>query len=164
MRSLEAKNIFLDIGPRFVVGGIFLVAAVSKLPMQGEWVETVVADIIFPVSPIALFYASALPWLELTLGLCLILGLFTRFFSVLSIPIIASFITANALALYYDQFGTCGCLGPSIIISHKVALVIDGLLLTGAIVILFQRKHFMALDSRVPHFNQKLHLRNSRSA
>ena len=149
------KNIFLDIGLRLIVGAVFLIAGISKIPMQPEWVEAIIAFKILPL-PLARAYASVLPWLEITIGACLILGLFTRVFSMVSIPIIASFVVANAWILSFGGGGECpSCFGELVTMDNKVALVIDVLLLIGALLIFFQRKHFMALDSRLRHFIRK---------
>ena len=153
----EVKNIFLDIGSRLFVGIVFLIAGISKLPMQSEWIEVMMAHNILP-SPLAYLYASVLPWLEITIGTCLILGLFTRVFSLVSIPIIASFILANAWVLAIDLGGACYCFGELVTIDYKVALIIDALLLIGALLIFFQRKHFITLDSSLTHFIRKLNL------
>lgn len=120
--------------------------------MHPEFVEIVMAYKILPLS-LANLYASALPWLEITIGSCLILGLFTRFFSIVSILVIASFIVGNTIALSYDISGECfscfGVLTELMMMDHRGALTIDALLLTGTLLIFFQRRRFMALDSRL---------------
>jgi len=148
MLGLQLNNRFLGVGLRVIVGVIFLTAGIAKLPMQPEWVEVVMAYKILPLS-LAKPYTSALPWLEIAIGSCLILGLFTRLFSLVSIPIIASFIAGNVIALSYSLSEGCGCFGELITVSHKGALVIDALLLIGVLLIFFQRRHFMTLDSWV---------------
>jgi len=140
----------LDISLRLGVGIISLIAGISKLPMHEKWVEIVTAYRILPL-PLAQLYASALPWLEITIGACLILGLSIRVFSLVSIPIIISFIVANVSALSRGFSGGCGC-GGSISASYETALIIDALLLIGAVLIFLQRRHFMTLDSRLNSF------------
>jgi len=152
--DLQLKNVLLDTGLRFIVGAVFLVAGISKLPLQPEWVESWTAGIILP-SSLIIPYISALPYIEIVVGSCLILGLFTKLFSAISIPIIASFIVGNLMALSYDA--GCGCFGVIIEINHKWALVIDALLFIGAVVIFFRRRRFMTLDSRLSHLF-KVHL------
>ena len=147
--GLQLNNILLDIGLRLFVGVTFLIAGVAKLPMHPEWVEAWTAGRLLPTS-LTTFYISALPWIEIVIGSCLILGLFTRLFSLVSIPIIASFIVANVMAFSWDTGGGC-CFGQVIEITHKWALVIDALLLVGVVLIFFQRRRFAALDSRLTH-------------
>ena len=144
---MQVKNILLDVGSRFIVGIIFLIAGTGKLPMQSEFAAIVIAYEILPLS-IARLYASVLPWLEITIGLCLILGLFTRAFSLISIPLIVSFIVANIRGLTFLS-EECACGGKLITMDYKVALVVDALLLVGALLVFFQRKRFMALDSQL---------------
>ncbi len=148
MQGMPVKNKFLDLGLRLIVGIVFLIAGIGKLPEHSEFVDVVLAYKILPFS-IAVFYASVLPWLEITIGSCLILGLFTKPFSLLSIPIIVSFIFANATALSFGTGEDCGCGGVLIVMDYKVALIIDASLLIGASLIFFQRKRFMALDSQL---------------
>lgn len=155
------KNRSLDIGLRLIVGAVLLTAAISKLPMQEEWVENVIAYRILPVH-LAKLYALALPWLELTTGLCLIIGFGTKFFCSLAILLVTSFIVANVNMLSIDHSGACHCFYGFIkftTLNYKLALLIDVALLIGVILILFQRKHYMALDSQVAYFLPKLKLK-----
>jgi len=147
------KNILLDLGLRVIVGVTFLIAGTAKLPVQPEWVETWMAGKILPTS-LTILYTSALPWIEIVIGSCLILGLFTKLFSLLSILVIASFIVGNVMALVSDLpvlDTLCGCFGVLPPMTHKWALVIDALLLVGAVLIFFQRRRFVALDSWLTH-------------
>jgi len=139
------RNILLGVSLRLSIGTVFLIAGISKLPIHSEWVEIVMAYKILPLH-LARLYALALPWLEITVGVCLVLGLFIRFFSLVSIPMIVSFIVGNAIALSNNNPGGCGCLGQLIMMGYKEALVIDALLLVAAVLIFLQRRHFMALD------------------
>ena len=148
---LGAMKIYLDIGLRIFVGVVFLTAGISKIPMQSEWVELMMAYKFLPPS-LAYFYASVLPWLEITIGTCLTLGLFTRAFSLISIPIIISFIVANVWIVSLDPSGVCHCFGELVTIENRVALAIDVFLLIGALLIFSQRKHFITLDSLLTHF------------
>lgn len=147
---MQLNNTILNIGLRCAVGIMLLTAGVTKLPMHTEWTEVVMAYGILPL-PLIKPYTVALPWLEAAIGSCLILGLFSRLFSLVSLPIIASFIVANATALSYSTPEWCGCFGDWITINHKGALVIDALLFIGAFLIFIQRRHFVALDSFLAH-------------
>ena len=148
---MQTKNIVLDIGLRAIIGVAFLVSGTAKLPMHSEFVRIVAAYRALPY-PLAHFYASVLPWLEITIGTCLILGLFIRIISLVSIPVIASFIVGNIVALTLGQRDDCGCFGALITLDQWWALGIDVLLLVGVLIIFFQRRHFMPLDSKLAHF------------
>ena len=149
--GLPLNNIFLDAGLRLIVGAVFIIAGIAKLPLHPEWVANIAADKILPSSLVQPFL-SALPWLEIIIGACLILGLFTRLFSVISLPLIAGFIVGNAVALSSDSSDWCRCFGELIKINHKWALLIDALLIIGALLILFQRRRLIALDSWITRF------------
>lgn len=149
------KNIFVDIGLRLGIGMVFLIAGVSKLPMHLEFIDIVAAYRILPPS-LAGVYASTLPWLEVTIGVCLILGLFIRVFSVVSLPITISFIVANASAIAFRLGGECECFGRLTTTSYEAALGIDVFLLVGALLLFFQRRHFITLDSwLIPLFHKR---------
>ncbi len=143
------NNRYLDIGLRLAVGIVFLIAGIAKLlPMHTELAQVAMAYRMLPESLVGP-YVLALPWIEVVLGFCLILGLFTRFFSVVGVIITASFIGGNALSLSYLVSEACACFGDLVVLSHKGALAIDGLLIAGTVLIFFQRKRFMALDSQL---------------
>ena len=151
MLGLQLKNIFLDIGLRLFVGVGFLIAGTAKLPMHSQFVGEVIAYKILPLS-LATLYASVLPWLEITIGSCLILGLLTRVFSLVSIPVIISFIVANIRGLIYMPGEFCShCFGEMLTMRYEGALAIDVLLLIAALLIFFQRRHLSVLDSQIAH-------------
>ena len=153
-KGMPLKNILLDLGLRLFVGVVFLIAGTTKLPMHAEFTEVVVAYRILP-TPLAHLYASVLPWLEITIGACLILGLLTRVFSLVSIPIIISFIAANIKGLIYMNGEYCpSCFGEMLMINYEGALAIDALLLIAAFLIFFQRKHFLTLDSQIANLSR----------
>ena len=151
------RNTFLDFGLRIIIGSIFLIAGISKLPLQEEWVESVVAYRFLPIH-FANLYLSILPWIEVTIGLCLIIGLFTKYICLFSIPVLVSFIGANLLGFSINHSGECQCFGELATISYKVAMVIDALLFVGIALVFFQRRRVMALDSWLTRLVPKLRL------
>ena len=145
------NNRFVGFGLRLIIGVVLVVAGIGKAPMQTEWVDTVLSYGILP-DTLALWYAAALPWLEIVIGAGLILGLFTRIFSVAAMLVVISFIVGNAAALIYGfASDDCGCFGEFIPINHVWSLVVDVLMLFGALLLFFQRRRFMALDSWLSH-------------
>ena len=68
------------------------------------------------------------------------------------------FIVGNAIALSLDiPIGGCGCFGvltEVMTMDYKGALVIDALLLVGVLAIFFQKRRFMALDSRLARLSR----------
>ena len=147
-RGIRIKSVSLGISLRCIVGVVFLIAGVSKLPMFSELADFAVAYEILPMA-MARAYASLLPWLETAIGICLIMGIFVRFFALVSIPIVISFIIANAKFLISSADVGCPCFGELINVNHKVALGIDAVLLIGALGIFFIRKHYLTLNLRL---------------
>lgn len=132
---------------RCIVGVILLVAGLTKLPMHSEWVEMVLAYKILPL-PIFEYYAWSLPWLEITVGTCLILGLLTRLSSLAALLMIASFTVGNVMGFLNDiSVEDCGCFGSLFTMTHRDALIIDSVLFIAALLTLFQRRHVATLGS-----------------
>ena len=71
-------------------------------------------------------YILILPWLEIVIGCCLILGLFPKIFSGICIPVVLSFIGANAVWYYTALHPSgCGCFGEMLTLPYQNALIID---------------------------------------
>lgn len=84
---------------RLVLGMTFLVFGASKLPDLAGFADTVISYRVVPDS-LAQAYGLVVPWVEVIIGLCLILGLGLRFVAPFAILIIASFIAGTAGTLY----------------------------------------------------------------
>lgn len=94
------------------VGLTLLVAGTGKLPGQAEFAEALMGS--FFSAEIAFIISRVLPWLEIALGMCLILGVFPRMAALISLFVVAGFITNNAWALTQGigKFAKCGdCFG-----------------------------------------------------
>ena len=79
---------------RFILGAILISAAAGKVPEQAKFVDAV-TDLGLLPHGLSQAYGLFLPWLELTLGLCFVLGLLTRIVAGISILMTVSFIIAN---------------------------------------------------------------------
>ena len=120
-----ADNTWLILVLRLSLGAIFIISSVSKLPDQAEFTSKVLSYGMLP-EVLARPFAAVLPFFELFAGCTLVLGVFIRFTSALSIPLILSFIVANAYALTRgvgDFY--CGCLGNLVNLNHASSLAID---------------------------------------
>jgi uncharacterized membrane protein YphA (DoxX/SURF4 family) len=95
---------------RLVVGGVWVVAGVLKLPDPAENVRAVRAYQLLPeaVVPTA---GHALPIVEVLVGLCLILGLVTRPMAVVSALMLIAFIIGISAAWARGLSIDCGCFG-----------------------------------------------------
>lgn len=141
------KNRYLLFSLRLVLGTILVVAAIGKLPQQAELVDLVKSLAILP-QPWAHYYAVALPWAELVVGVVLILGLFSRLAAGVSILMTASFIVANVKTIVTSTYNpTCGCFGQIVETPSWVALTIDSVMIVMALMILFHSGEFLSIDS-----------------
>ena len=95
---------------RLVVGGVWLVAGVVKLPDPAGSVRSVRAYRLLPESVVPVV-GHGLPVLEILVGLCLVLGVFVRAFAVLSAVMLAAFVTGIASAWARGLQIECGCFG-----------------------------------------------------
>jgi uncharacterized membrane protein YphA (DoxX/SURF4 family) len=100
----------LQLGGRALLGTIYLWAGVAKVTNTAAAVLAVGAYRVLPhvlVRPVAV----ALPWVEIALGLFILVGLFSRFsaigLSLLTLAYIAAMAQAMARGLAID----CGCFG-----------------------------------------------------
>jgi uncharacterized membrane protein YphA (DoxX/SURF4 family) len=95
---------------RLVVGGVWLVAGVLKLPDPAENVRAVRAYRLLPESVVPLV-GHLLPVLEIAVGACLVLGLLTRMMALLSALMLTAFIIGIASAWARGLQIECGCFG-----------------------------------------------------
>lgn len=95
---------------RIAVGGILIWAGLSKAFDRQSFSNAIDGYRMLPhalVSPAAI----AIPWLEILLGLLLIVGLFTRFAAVGSALLIGFFVVALVQAKVRGLQIDCGCFG-----------------------------------------------------
>jgi uncharacterized membrane protein YphA (DoxX/SURF4 family) len=124
---------------RILAGAVLILAGVGKLPERIQFVDVVIRYHVLP-HPIAFGYGVILPWLELGIGLLLILGIYTRLAAVISLPVIFSFIVANGISLSMGKVVCTSCFGEIIIaVPTPVALVADFVLLGFILSLLWMR-------------------------
>jgi len=132
-----------------LVGLTLLVAGTGKLPGQAEFADALPGSFLTPT--VAYFISYALPWLEISLGVFLVLGMFPRIAAALCLPLITGFIANNSWALIngIDEFAKCAqCFGiwEELLgsLSPLGALIIDIVLFCLALVVLlFHREDFL---------------------
>lgn len=100
----------LGVLARPVVGGVWVVAGLLKLPDPADNVLAVRAYDLLPESVVPLV-GHALPVVEILVGLCLLLGLLTRGSAVLSSVLLAVFVVGIASAWARGLSIECGCFG-----------------------------------------------------
>ncbi|MGD9116162.1 MAG: hypothetical protein PVJ61_03160 [Dehalococcoidia bacterium] len=112
------KWIVIIVVPCVLLGLMMLVAGIGKLPGLSDLGtfpgQTEFFDVIFgPIWPtVAFFINNILPWLEVVLGLALVLSIYPRIAAIVTIPLLAGFMTSNIWAIAHgESFGSCGCWG-----------------------------------------------------
>ncbi len=95
---------------RLVVGGIFIWAGLAKMPELELFAQIVRSYDIVP-EPLAVPFALALPWIEISTGLCLVIGVWIRYSAMIVVLLMLSFMGALAWGLYYGADLPCGCFG-----------------------------------------------------
>jgi uncharacterized membrane protein YphA (DoxX/SURF4 family) len=97
---------------RVAIGGIFLVAGAAKVGHAAEFAVEIAGFRLLPpavIGPMAL----GLPLLEIVLGACLVLGVFTRTVGWIAVAVFAVFDLAIASAVVRGMSISCGCFGPN---------------------------------------------------
>jgi uncharacterized membrane protein YphA (DoxX/SURF4 family) len=110
---------------RILVGGIFLIAALSKIVSPGDFADTVRAFHLLPPSLVVPF-ALILPWLELLAAAYLLAGFMTRVGAAAAAGMLLIFIAALTDALVTGNTAhPCGCFG-SLASNPVIALLAGG--------------------------------------
>jgi uncharacterized membrane protein YphA (DoxX/SURF4 family) len=103
---------FLPLAARLILGGVFIYASTDKIIHPGAFAETVYNYQILPDTLINLT-AIILPWLELILGIFLILGLWLPGAVLLNNLLLVTFFGALVFNLSRGLDIHCGCFSTS---------------------------------------------------
>lgn len=171
MRGLTGllKNAYLQLALRLFMGVTFIVSAVTKLPMRTDFIDMVKGYNMLPDS-LASAYGAALPWLELLIGVFLVLGILVRFGALGSLLISATFMVANIGAIVQgkEQCGTC--FGEAFPLAAPAALGLDCVMMAAAVVLLVYgyREQKLSVDEfflrRAERFKSQLEAESEASA
>jgi len=107
-----AKKSWVVLGSSIFLGLTLLVSGSGKLPGQAEFIDVLLQSFWTP--PVAYFIGYCLPWVEVALGVLLLIGVFPRIAAGLSLPLTAGFMANNSWALSQgiEQFPQCAyCFG-----------------------------------------------------
>jgi uncharacterized membrane protein YphA (DoxX/SURF4 family) len=128
---------------RAIMGGTFIYASIDKIAFPSDFAKIVMNYNILPTQ-LAIYFSFLLPWLELFLGIFLIIGLFVRESAVLLSSLLLIFMAAMIIKSINGGVQNCGCFSIS---SHKIeniyfSLLRDVLLFgCGIAVIYLYKKH-----------------------
>ncbi len=101
---------WLTLLARFILGVVLLVAGALKVPNLPKSAMAVRAYEMLPI-PIANFLGYTLPWIEIGLGLLLIIGVTVKISGALGALTMLAFIIAIAQAWARGLSIDCGCFG-----------------------------------------------------
>jgi len=144
---------------RLILGGIFLLAGLSKIPDPASFLLTMRGFEIFP-DVLERFFAVYIPWLELVLGLCLVLGLLQRAAALLFSLLISGFTLAILSVMARGIVIDCGCFGLLAETLHLPdaadykAVVRNLIFLSMALTVFFVRQTRFSLDKWLRLHNQ----------
>jgi uncharacterized membrane protein YphA (DoxX/SURF4 family) len=138
---------------RVALGALFIISSFAKLQHPDLFIDAVQNYHMLPVALGDLF-GTLLPWVELFVGWCLILGIFPTFASVICILMTLTFVVGNVSSFFRDVGEACGCLGNLVNMSHTTSLIVDFVMLFVAGLLLYQRRragvlgigHLLRLD------------------
>ena len=131
---------------RIVLGGILLYAGALKVVDVDGFVQNVDGYQILDPLPVVLV-AVTLPWVECGVGICLLLGLWTRGSALAATVLVVMFTAATASAAIRELNISCGCFSfddQSVVTWRKVFE--HGLLVVPAIFLLAIGHGGLALD------------------
>ena len=124
---------------RVALGALFITSSFASLLHPDLFIDAVQNYHLLPQSLGDLF-GTVLPWAELFIGWCLVLGIFPTFASAISIPLTLSFVVANISSFFRDVGEACGCLGNLVNMSHTTSLIVDIVMLSVAGLLIYQRR------------------------
>lgn len=99
---------YLSVVLRFYLGILFLYASMTKITYPAEFAEALASYQIVPYWALN-FIAVILPWVELTCGMFLIIGLSTRAASAIIATLLVCFAIGQAVNMIRDLPISCGC-------------------------------------------------------
>ncbi|MBN2099008.1 MAG: DoxX family membrane protein [Dehalococcoidia bacterium] len=124
---------------RVALGVLFIISSFTKLQYPDLFVDAVQHYHMLPVG-LADLFGTVLPWVELFIGWCLVLGIFPTFASAICILMTLSFMVANISSFFKDIGEACGCLGNLVNMSHTTSLIVDFVMLFVAGLLIYQRE------------------------
>ena len=125
---------------RLLLGTVFVYAAYTKL--RQSWLLFALSIDSYQLLPPWAVYAVArtLPWLELALGVLLIVGVWLRYLSLAAAAILSLLFSVMVVSYFRGAGIDCGCFGVGEPLSAKT-LVRDGILVAGAFaLVLYSRR------------------------
>ncbi|MEW6141578.1 MAG: C1 family peptidase [Chloroflexota bacterium] len=118
---------------RCILGSLFLSAGILKL-LPGQQPPEAIGFFLSALPALA----PVLPWVEIAVGLALLVGRALRFTVGVAIALVLAFIAANVQSLLAGAQEDCGCFGNVVPLTHWQALLLNVLMLGMALACLLQ--------------------------
>ena len=98
----------MQFSARLILGGVFIYASLDKIAYPKEFASIVMKYQILP-EKLAIYFAFLLPWVELFLGIFIILGFFVRESAISLSFLVMIFMIAILIRSLTGPIGNCGC-------------------------------------------------------
>ena len=108
---------WIGLPARLYVGGVFVMACYHKILHPGVFALDVATYQLMPLSTVNLF-ALTVPWVELAVGMLLILGLRVQASALVVSGLMISFMIALGWALHLGLDMSCGCFASQAATQH----------------------------------------------
>ena len=107
-RQSIKSNGWIELAARWILGLTFIYASFHKIVFPADFAKIVYGYDLFPEISINLI-AIVIPFLELVIGLALIIGIYPRSAAIIISGLLLVFIAASAINLIRGHEFNCGC-------------------------------------------------------
>lgn len=135
-------NRVLPLVARLFLGTILVYASIDKIAYPRGFSNVVISYQILPPQ-IAILFAYILPWIELILGISLILGIYVYESSFTAALLLGIFMIAVGIRSSTGDIQGCGCFPEGSILSTNnllLSLIRDGIMLASAVFLFIREK------------------------
>lgn len=139
------SNQFLLLIARLVVGGVFLFFSIGKLDNPAGFAKEIGNYDFLPYFSLN-FFAISIAWIELFIGLFLVLGIRVRSAAFISSALMVVFIIAIFSAMARGLNINCGCFSHQTAIVGWQKILEDFILLVLSLLIFFNTEHRISLE------------------
>ncbi len=140
------RHRYLGFAFRIIAGGTLVFSGITKVLADSPFVDEVAEYDLLPEGLVDVF-AATLPWVEIVVGVYLLLGLALRIAAVVGALSALSFVIANSIILHRGLNLDCPCFGDNAAVPTEVALGMDCVLFIMALQILIRKGDFLSLGS-----------------
>jgi len=142
---------------RLILGGIFIFTGFAKVNHISALINEIKQYQILPYA-LASVYGHVLPYLEIVVGVLLVLGIVLRISASIAGLMLISFAVAKIVAIIRGlNISVCHCFGPAVPLLSNQSLAIDFIMLLLAIQIILFRNKLFSISSWIRRRNTHNH-------